>query len=331
MSSRELPFLVQRFFTDHLPGQLGSSPHTVAGYRDTFRVMLRYAAKRLHRSPSRLRLEDLDADFLRSFLSHLEAARRNTPRTRNTRLAALRAFFRYVAFQEPAHALRCQQVLAIPTKRHAQGPVEYLAPEESTALLAAPNVATWLGRRDHTLLLVAIHTGLRNTELRALARRDVRLGVGAHVRCTGKGRKTRCTPLGSEASTALELWLRERGGQDSDPVFPSSGGRVMSADALQRVVKIHVVKAREKCPSLAEKRVTPHTLRHTAAMNLLRRGVDLTVIALWLGHESTQTTQTYIHADMQLKERALANATSSGRTPKRFRPSDALLAFLDGL
>ena len=331
MSSRELPFLVQRFFTDHLPAQLGSSPHTVAGYRDTFRILLRYAAKHLRQNPSRLRLEDLDANFLRNFLSHLETSRRNTPRTRNTRLAALRAFFRYVAFQEPAHALRCQQILAIPTKRHAQNPVEYLTPEESAALLRAPNVATWVGRRDHTLLVVAIHTGLRNAELRALACRDVRLGTGAHVRCTGKGRKTRCTPLGSEASGVLEVWLRERGGHDSDPLFPSSGGRVMSADALQRLVKVHVARARQKCPSLAKKRVTPHTLRHTAAMNLLRRGVDLTVIALWLGHESTQTTQTYIHADMQLKERALAKATSSGRAPRRFRPSDALLAFLDGL
>lgn len=331
MSARDLPFLVQRFFSDHLPAQLGSSPHTIAGYRDTFRLLLRYAAKHRRRSPSLLLLDDLDADFLRAFLSQLETARRNTPRTRNTRLAALRAFFRYVALQEPAHALRCQQILAIPTKRHAQSPVEYLTPEEATALLAAPNAATSVGRRDHALLVVAIHTGLRNAELRALARRDVRLGTGAHVRCTGKGRKTRCTPLGAHTSAVLDVWLRERGGQDSDPVFPSSRGRVMSADALQRVVRVHVVKARETCPSLAEKHVTPHTLRHTAAMNLLRRGVDLSVIALWLGHESIQTTQTYIHADMQMKERALANATSSGRVPRRFRPSDALLAFLDGL
>ncbi len=331
MTAANLPALLQRFFTDRLHSQLGASPHTVASYRDAFRLLLVFASERLDRAPSRLRVEDLDAALLGAFLAHLEHGRANTPKTRNTRLAALRAFFRFVAYAEPACSLQCQRVLAIPTKRHERRPVEFLTEEETAALVAAPDPATWIGRRDRTLLLVAAQTGLRNTEIRSLRRRDVELGVGAHVRCSGKGRKTRCTPLRRDVAAVLGSWLVERGAGPDDPVFPSSRGGFLSADALQRLVARHVAAAGATCSSLARRSITPHTLRHTTAMALLRRGVDQTVIALWLGHESAETTQIYLHADMRLKERALGHADPSGATPARFRPSDSLLAFLESL
>jgi integrase/recombinase XerD len=209
--------------------------------------------------------------------------------------------------------------------------VEFLTEEETAALVAAPNPDTWIGRRDKALLLVAAQTGLRNGEITSLRRQDVEFGTGAHVRCLGKGRKMRCTPLRPDVAAVLKEWLSQQGGEATDPVFPSSNGGRLSADAFQRLVSRHIATARRTCPSLTPKKVTPHTLRHAAAMALLRRGVDLSVIALWLGHESTETTQIYLHADMQLKERALAHAASSGLTPDRFRPPDPLLAFLESL
>ena len=331
MSAASFPSLLQRFFTDRLLRQLGASPHTVAGYRDTFRLLLRFAAAHLGRAPSDLRLEELDASFLDQFLAHLELDRRNGTRTRNTRLGALRAFFRYVALMEPAHALHCQRVLAIPGKRYERGPVEFLSEEEAAALVAAPEPGRWIGRRDRAFLFVALQTGLRNSELISLRRQDVQLGTGAHVRCLGKGRKMRCTPLRPDVTEVLAAWLSEQDGGPDDPVFPSSRGGPLSPDAVQRLVTRHAAAARRACPSLVGRTVTPHTLRHTAAMDLLRRGVDLTVIALWLGHESTETTQIYLHADMGLKERALAHATPSGLAPARFCPTDGLLAFLEAL
>ena len=243
----------------------------------------------------------------------------------------MRAFFHFVAYAEPACSLHCQRVLAIPTKRHERKPVDFLSEDETAALVAAPDRTTWIGRRDRSLLLLATETGLRNAELRSLRRRDVDLGAGAHVRCFGKGRKTRCTPLGREVAAALEPWLAERGGGPDEPVFPSSRGGFLSADALQRLVARYIATASAKCSSLAGRSITPHTLRHTTAMTLLRRGVDQTVIALWLGHESTETTQVYLHADMRLKERALGHSHPSGVPPSRFKPSDSLLAFLQSL
>jgi site-specific recombinase XerD len=331
MTAANLPALVQRFFTERLRAQIGASPHTVASYRDTFRLLLIFASARLARAPSKLRLEDLDAPLIGAFLDHLEKERTSTPRTRNVRLTAVRAFFRFIAFAEPAHSLQSQQVLSIPNKRHERSTVEFLAEEEMVALVAAPDATMWIGRRDRTLLQVAVQTGLRNAEIRTLRRRDVDLGVGAHVRCFGKGRKTRCTPLRRDVATALGAWLVERGGGPDDPVFPSSRGACLSADALQALVSRHVATAAAKCSSLVGRSITPHTLRHSAAMELLRRGVDLTVIALWLGHESIETTQIYLHADMRLKERALGHADPSGATPPRFRPPDSLLAFLQSL
>ncbi|HEY6921971.1 MAG TPA: tyrosine-type recombinase/integrase [Steroidobacteraceae bacterium] len=331
MTAPNLPALLQRFFTDRLQLQLGASPHTIASYRDTFRLLLLFASKRLKRAPSKLLVEDLDTALLGAFLQDLERTRSNAPKTRNLRLTALRSFFRFVAYAEPACSLQCQQVLALPSKRHERAPVEFLTEAEAEAVIDAPDLSTWLGRRDRALLLLAVQTGLRNAELRSLRCRDVDLGVGAHVRCTGKGRKTRCTPLRRDVADVLKAWLAERRVAPEDPVFPSARGGFMSADALQELVARHTEAARVSCPSLRGRAITPHTLRHSAAMALLRRGVDLTVIALWLGHESTETTQIYLHADMRLKEQALGHAEPSGEMPPRFRPPDRLLAFLQSL
>lgn len=331
MSTLEFPALLQTFFTDRLIQQRRASPHTIAAYRNCFRLLLRFAATCLRRTPSQLVIADLDAAFLGEFLNDLERGRGNCARSRNARLAALRAFFGYVAFAEPAHALHCQRVLAIPSKRFERGIVEFLHDEEIEALLRAPDRTTWIGRRDRVILLVAVQTGLRVSELTALRRQDVTLGSGAHVRCLGKGRKLRCTPLRSDVTRILEAWLRERPPDPDDPLFPSSRGGRMSEDAVERLVAKHVTAARQGCPSLAGKHVTPHTLRHTAAMQLLQKGVDRSVIALWLGHESIETTQIYLHADLRLKEKALAHTSASGQVPGRYRPADALLTFLDSL
>jgi integrase/recombinase XerD len=271
MSTTGFPSLLQRFFVDRLVRQLGVSPHTVAGYRDTFRLLLHFADDRLGRAPSELKIDDLDATFLVEFLVYLEKERHVSVRTRNTRLAALHSFFRYVAFCEPALALQCQRVLAIPSKRYERGPIEFLLENECTALIEAPDTGKWLGRRDHSLLLLAIQTGLRNSEIISLTRRNVQLGTGAHVRCIGKGRKARCTPLQPDAVKVLEQWLEENAGRlDDAPVFPSSRGGFLSRDALERLVKRHVISASQSCPSLKGRTITPHTLRHSAAMSLLR-------------------------------------------------------------
>lgn len=325
------PSLLQRFFTDRLLRQLSASPHTVASYRDAFRLLLCFAAERLGRNPSDLRVDELDEPFLSSFLDYLEHERGSCIRTRNTRLAALHAFFRYVALTEPAYALHCQRVLAIPVKRYVRTPLEFLVEAEVQALVEAPDPTTWIGRRDRTLLLLAVQTGLRNSEITALRRTDVVLGTGSHVRCQGKGRKMRCTPLRPDVVAVLRAWLTELKEHTSDRLFPSSRGGPLSADALQRLVAKHANAAQRRCLSLVGKKVTPHTLRHAAAMELLRRGVDHTVIALWLGHESTETTEIYLHADMRLKEQALTHATPSGLAPGRYKPQDHVLAFLESL
>jgi integrase/recombinase XerD len=323
--------LVQGFFTDRLQRQRRASPNTVAGYRDTFRLLLHFAAGRLGKVPSRLTLEELDAAFIGDFLDHLEKERRNSARSRNTRLAAIHAFFHYVSFQEPAYGEQCRRILAIPSKRYERRLIEYLSKEEINALLAAPDKTTWRGRRDHALLLVAIQTGLRVSELIGLQRKDVVLGAGAHLRCEGKGRKQRCTPLRQEAVAVLAQWLCECPAEPATPIFPSSRGGPLSRDAVERLVARHRRTAERQCPSLKGRKVTPHVLRHTAAMQMLTHGIDRTVIALWLGHESVETTQMYLHADMRLKEEALARMTPLGAQPGRFRPDDQLLAFLEGL
>lgn len=328
----DLAPVLQGFFTDKLMRQRQASPHTVASYRDTFKLLLGFVAERTGRNPARLGLGDLDAPTVGAFLQHLETARGNTVATRNARLTAIHSFYRYAALRAPDHAALIQRVLAIPSKRFDRAIVSYLTQAEADALISGPDRATWLGRRDHALLLTDVQTGLRVSELIGLKLRDVHLDTGPHLRCHGKGRKDRCTPLTSGTVTVLRAWLAERGGRDSDPLFPTSRGSPLSRDAVQRLVAKHAATAAIACPSLNEKNVTPHTLRHTTAMALLRAGVDLSVIALWLGHESTEATQVYLHADMTIKERALARvAPPAQSTPGRYKPPDALLAYLDSL
>jgi integrase/recombinase XerD len=331
IKTEDFPTLLHAFFTDRLMSQRQASSHTIASYRDTFRILLAFAAQRLKKAPSTLRLEDLDTPFIGAFLTHLEKERGNTARSRNVRLAALHSFFRYVALHDPVHVALAQRVLAIPAKRYHRKQILFLTRSEIDVLIAVPDQNTWAGRRDRTLLLVAVQTGLRLSELIGLRCEDVVFGVGAHVRCTGKGRKERCTPLRRETTAALRAWLLERNGQPGDPVFPNGRGRVLSSDGVEYILAKHVSTARQRCPSLEKKRITPHVLRHTAAMDLLQSGVDRSVIALWLGHESMETTQIYLHADLELKERALAKTSPLGVPTRRYRPDDKLLAFLKSL
>jgi site-specific recombinase XerD len=331
MTAAGFPALLQRFFTDRLLQQRQASPHTIAGYRDAFRLLLRFTTTRVGRAPSALTLEDFTPALVSDFLDHLEHVRGNGNRTRNARLAAIHAFAQYVALNEPAHALLCQRLLAIPSRRFERKVVQFLTVTEMDALLAMPDASSWIGRRDRTLLLVAFQTGLRVSELIGLTREDVVLGPGAHLRCLGKGRKHRQTPLRRDAVLVLEAWLRTPPGAPTDPVFPSLQGRPLSRDAVERLIARYAAAAAERCSSLKAKRVTPHVLRHSTAMELLRNGVDRSVIALWLGHESVETTQMYLHADLRLKEKALSHTTPLLVKPARYKPSDQLLAFLEAL
>lgn len=327
-----LPALIERFFIQRLMQQRNASPHTIASYRDTFRLLFAFAQARLGKPPSRLDLTDLDAPFIGAFLDDLEASRSIGIKTRNLRLTAIRAFLRFVVLEEPAYAGQIQRVLAIPGKLHDKREVHFLTRDEINAILAAPDRSCWIGRRDHMLLHLAAQTGLRLSEIVQLERTAVVLGTGAHVRCLGKGRKERCTPLTTQTRSALQAWLKEAGRLGSTRLFPNIHGGDLSADAVQRLLGRHVATATQACPSLRRKRVTPHVLRHTAAMELLQAGVDIAVIALWLGHESIKTTQVYLHAHLALKEAALAKVKPfNGQRGGRYQPGDRLLAFLDAL
>ena len=299
-------------------------------YRNTFRLLLRFVQQRTGKAPSSLDWDDLSAEAISAFLDHLEAGRRNSARSRNARLAALRSLFRYAALRHPEHAQLIQQVLAIPQKRFDRAPVSFLTPAETDALLAAPDPGRWEGRRDRALLTLAAQTGLRLSELTGLTCADAQLSAPAHVRCTGKGRKQRCVPAHPGHCRAIaRLATGTRRTARDEPLFPTRTGRRLSDDAVERRVAIHTQRAAQRCPSLASKNVTPHTLRHTAAMSLLHAGVDTAVIALWLGHADTRSTQIYLHADMTIKERALARTASPSVKPGRYRPPDKLLAFLE--
>jgi site-specific recombinase XerD len=327
----EFPGRLEAFFTDRLMRQRQASPHTLGGYRDTFRLLLTFAQQQLKKAPSRLAIEDLDAPFIGAFLDHLEQARGNSARTRNVRLAAIHSFFRYLALQDPAHGAVIQRVLAMPSKRYDRRPIGFLTRPEMEALLAAPDRRTWAGQRDHALLLVALQTGLRVSELIGLRCQDVMFGAGAHVRCQGKGRKERCTPLRKDAVAMLRSWLRTRAGAPTDPAFPSARGGALSRDGIAYLRAKHLALARTRCPPLKGRRVSPHVLRHSTAMDLLQRGIDRTVIALWLGHESLETTQMFLDANLELKEQVLAKTTPFNVRPGRYRPDDRVLAFLKSL
>lgn len=322
---------LQKFFTDRLLTQRDASPHTVAAYRDTFRLLLTHVQHTAGIPPGRLDLADLDATVIGGFLSHLEGDRHNSVRTRNARLAAIHSFYGYAALQHPEHAALIQRVLAIPSKRHDKAIVTYLTDTELDALVAAIDTATWLGRRDHALIVTAAQTGLRVSELTALTLERTHLNSGAHVTCLGKGRKHRATPLTATTVDILRAWLTERAGQPDDPVFPTRQGRPLSQDAIAKLLRKHARAAAAVCPSIGDKRTTPHTLRHTAAMRLLHAGVDTTVIALWLGHESIETTGIYLHADMTIKERAIERTRPVDTRPGRYQPPDTLIAFLEAI
>ena len=326
-----LPVLLEGFFTRRLMQQRQASAHTIASYRDTFRLFLRFAQKRLKVAPCALALEQLDAPLIAAFLADLEHERGVSARSRNLRQSAIRSFFQYAAFESPGHAGLIQRVLAIPSKRCTRKQVCHLTREEVEALLAAPDRTTWAGRRDHALLLLAVQTGLRLSEITGLRAADVRLGTGAHVHVLGKGRKERCTPLAKQTQAVLRSWMSSDLGSEPVILFPSARGSRLSADGVQYLVAKHVATAGRACPSLTRKRVTPHVLRHTTAMELLQAGVDRSVIAMWLGHESLETTQIYLDADLTLKERVLDKVAPPGVQARRYRPEDKLMAFLSAL
>lgn len=322
---------LQAWFTDRLITQRNSSPQTIAAYRDTFRLLLCFAREQTGKQPFELDLDDLDAPLIGAFLNHLEHNRGNSPRTRNARLGAIHSFYRFAALEHPEHAATIARVMAIPTKRYERNTVSYLDLDEIKALLAAPDRSTWLGRRDHALLLLMIQTGVRVSELVGLRVRDAQLGTGPHIKITGKGRKKRATTLTGETVKVLRQWLKERKGNPDDPLFPTRPGQSLSRYTVGALLSKHAATAAASCPSLTAKRVTPHTLRHTNAMLLRAKDVDIATIALWLGHESTETTHIYEHADPALKEKAIARTASLGAKPGRYRPSDTLLAFLEAL
>ena len=322
---------LELFFTERLVKQRQASPETVRSYRNAMVLLLRFVANRTGKAPSALDWEDLGAETISAFLDHLEADRHNTARSRNSRLAAVRSLFRYAALRHPEHAQLIARVLAIPQKRSDKKQVSFLEPEEVDALLAAPDRGSWVGRRDHALLALAVQTGLRLSEVIGLRCTDIELASGPHVRCEGKGRKQRCVPLTSANVAILRVWCRERGGGPDDPLYPTRTGRRLSDDAVAARVALYGNIAAEQCPSLSSKRLTPHVMRHTCAMNLLRQGVDVAVIALWLGHADLRSTYAYLHADMTIKERALARTTPPNSPAGRFQPTDKLLAFLEAL
>lgn len=327
--SRLAPVL-QGFFTDRLSSRRASS-HTIAAYRDTYRLLLVFAQDTLRIAPSNLEVTDLDAGLVSAFLDHLETIRGNAVTTRNLRLTALHSLFRYAALHCPEHADLIAHVLAIPTKRADSTLVTFLTRAETDALLAAPDQTSPTGRRDHLLLAVAVQTGLRVSELTGLRISDVTFGVGAHLRCTGKGRRERVTPLGRPTARHLAEWVLQRRAAPTEPLFPARTGGHLSTDAVARLVSKHVAAASVSCPSLSAKTISPHTLRHTCAMNLLQAGIDTSSIALWLGHANTRSTQAYLHADMTMKEAALARTAPPDAIGHRYQPSDELLAFLEGL
>lgn len=326
-TSAELPALLEAFFTKRLMAQRNVSQHTIASYRDTFRLLLQFAHIRLGRSPSKLKVQDLDASLVAAFLDMVEHKRGNSTRTRNLRLTAIRSFFHFAALEAPEHSGLIQRVLSIPSKRHCRKLVGFLTRGEIEAILAAVDRSTWIGRRDYALLLMMMQTGLRLAEITALRDQDLTFGVGAHVRCEGKGRKERCTPLTQSTAAVVRAWLVQRG-WDAPNLFPNSRGGRLSHDAVQDLVAKYAGAAQKSCPSLLNRRITPHMLRHTAAMELLQAGIDRSLIALWLGHESVETTQVYLDANLALKEQILERTRPANGAPRRFRPGDRLLNFL---
>lgn len=322
---------MQAYFVDRLIGQRRASANTIAAYRHTFRLLLGFATHRTGKPPSALDIADLDAPLIAAFLDHLQTARGNTTATRNNRLAAIHSLFAYLALHHPEHADTIGRVLAIPAKRIEKNLLTYLTDPEVDALLAACDQTTWTGRRDHAMLALTIQTGLRISELIALNCQDITLETGANVHTIGKGRKARRTPLIPTIRTVLKAWLAERAGGPDEPLFPTRTGTRLSRHAVEHRLAIHLHAAASSHPSINGKHITMHTLRHTAAMRLLHAGNDVTVITLWLGHEQIATTDIYLHADMTHTQKAIDRTRPIAAKPGRYRPTDTLLAFLEGL
>lgn len=322
---------LEAFFSERLTTQRRASPHTIASYRDCWKLLLAYVHETTGVAPSKLDFTDLDAKVIGDFLDHLERERGLSVRSRNVRLAAIRSLFAYAALRHPEHAALIGRVLAIPPKRSERTLVNFLLPAEVDALLNSPDPSSRTGRRDRALLVLAVQTGLRVAELSGLRIDDLHLGTGAFVHCVGKGRKERTTPLTKTTVTVMKEYFAERRGEGADPVFPGPGGGPLRRDAIRRLVERHAASAAQVCPALAAKRPTPHTLRHTCAMRLLESGTDIATIALWLGHSTSRTTEIYLHAHLALKERAIARTAPPGVAPGRYRPPDRLLAFLEAL
>ena len=322
---------LQAFFTDRLARQARVSPRTIASYRDSLKLLVVFVHQRTGKNPAALDWADLDVATISAFLDHLETERGNSARTRNLRLTAIRSLFSYASLRHPEHAALIQHVLAIPTKRFDKPIIAFLTQTQTAALLAAPDQTRWEGRRDRALMLLTIQTGLRLSEVTGLDCADIALNTGAHVRCLGKGRKHRAVPITSNTQDVLRVWLTERAGRDHDPAFPTRTGNRLSADALEKLVRKHATTAAKTCQTIRPENIHPHVLRHTCAMNLLQAGVDTAVIALWLGHADIRSTNAYLHADMTIKQKALDLTTPASVPPGTYKPSDTLLAFLEGL
>lgn len=322
---------LQTYFSVFARTQRDLSEHTVAAYRDTWRMLITFLADTTATKAERIGFDHIDTDHVTAFLDYLEHERGNSVATRNARLSAIRAVLAHAMPSQLEHAATISRVLAIPPKRHPKPMLEFLTAEESDALIAAPDRTRWTGRRDHALLVLAIQTGLRISELCSLTRTDIHLGAGAHVTCLGKGRRHRATPLTATTSAAMTGYLTERCSRPGDALFSGPHGQQLSHDALEHRLQIHTAAAAVKCTSLADKHVTMHTLRHTAAMNLLTAGVDISVIALWLGHQRTQSTDTYLHADMNIKQAAIDRTRPAGTKPGTYRPEPDILAWLAAL
>ncbi len=331
MNATSLAPFLERFFTQRLMQQRDASPHTISSYRDTFRQFLVFAHERLKQSPSRLNIEQIDTPLIVAFLDDLEKKRGISVRSRNLRLAAIHSFFRFIAFELPTHAAQIQSVLAIPSKRFTRKQVSFLTRPEVDALLSAPDSTTWSGRRDHAFILTAVQTGLRLSEMTGLTQKDLVTDTGAHIRVIGKGRKERCIPVAKHTLIVLKNWLKEPPRSNSSILFPSARGKRLSVHGVQYLLNKQRRVASESCPSLLDQRVTVHRLRHTMAMDLLQAGVDRSVIALWLGHESVETTQIYLEATLKLKEEALAKTVPLESMSKRYQPGDTLMGFLNDL
>ncbi|MCE7006408.1 site-specific integrase [Kibdelosporangium philippinense] len=322
---------MQAFFTERLTNQRQVSPRTIASYRDSLKLLLRFVQQQTGKPPTTLDWSDLDANLVAAFLDHLESDRRNSPRTRNLRLTAIRSLFAFAALRHPEHAELIQRVLAVPAKRFDKQLIAFLTATEIDALVDAPNTGRWEGRRDRALLLMAVQTGLRVSELIGLNCDDVTFGDGASVRCLGKGRKRRAVPLTTGTQAVLRVWMTERNGRNDQPLFPTRTGRRLSVDAVERLVRLHAAAAGRACPTIRPEQLHPHVLRHSCAMSLLQAGVDTAVIALWLGHADPRSTSIYLHADMTIKQRALDATTPPCAAPGRYQPGDKLLVFLESL